>query len=537
MSKKIFGRDNSGIELDLSMLNINSKTNDSKKMYEDIAENKELLALNLSINDFGYGKENDTRNLSNFLIKNDTLREINLSSCHFTSTGIEFLSNSLGVPSHARIRLNNVEGLVQTLKWTVIGTASSAVMLFGAQYYNFPLSFAAYHSIIFSSPLYATYQAMTKNILISSNNNYHNKSLKILDLSNNNIGKNYIKELAKIIKYNKSLTKLNLSKNNIDDQGAEDLSKALKENETLKVLDLSENYIKEVAKIIKYNKTLTKLDLRMNCVGDSEAKELSNAFKDNKTLKILNLSKNKISGESSSELICNIFDKNTTLKVLDLQGNVKNLLNESIFKSYLKSPQQPFLLKYSFEESFSGYVDIICSSTTWQVKINQEFNAMRKQIENIYWQVTVAPIIKFLKNELHKSEPSLSANEVYYLRLFQKFSDANYIPYLQLEKSIIEQKSELKKLGMVIIDSHTPDKLIMESCNNKEIKNFINNNYFYLTGIKKYTHNSITNNKKDGDIGKLSRDVLSEICSYLKLEDVSYFEPFVEPLGISDIIE
>ena len=97
--------------------------------------------------------------------------------------------------------------------------------------------------------------------------------IDILNISNNNIGKEGIEQLAELISDEKcSLAKLNISNNLIGDEGAIILSQGISKNNSLIAINLSSNHILnsgiiELAKSLKSNsgnKTIKKLNLSKN---------------------------------------------------------------------------------------------------------------------------------------------------------------------------------------------------------------------------------------------------------------------------------
>jgi len=69
----------------------------------------------------------------------------------------------------------------------------------------------------------------------------HNDWIKELDLSNNGLGDDGIKEICEGLKDNKSITRLNLSSNHFGEEGAKALSEALTKNSSIEELDISRN--------------------------------------------------------------------------------------------------------------------------------------------------------------------------------------------------------------------------------------------------------------------------------------------------------
>lgn len=124
-----------------------------------------------------------------------------------------------------------------------------------------------------------------------------NRTLKTLVLSRNKFGVAGSNALASALKGNPSLTKLNLCDCDLKDM--KELSNALLANRSLQALDISDNKLgdavfKPVAVALRVNSTLTVLSLNSCDLADST--ELSEMLKQNRTLEVLDLSGNPFEG-------------------------------------------------------------------------------------------------------------------------------------------------------------------------------------------------------------------------------------------------
>lgn len=70
-----------------------------------------------------------------------------------------------------------------------------------------------------------------------------NQNIKILDLSNNNIGNKGVKNITKLLESNEAITEINLSDNNIGTKGLNNLCSALSYNKSVLYLDIRRNPI------------------------------------------------------------------------------------------------------------------------------------------------------------------------------------------------------------------------------------------------------------------------------------------------------
>jgi Ran GTPase-activating protein (RanGAP) involved in mRNA processing and transport len=198
------------------------------------------------------------------------------------------------------------------------------------------------------------------------------KSLKHLDLSNNQICYSGFKDLsealigndllgylnisgqgssfgyqggeylANILKDNKSIQHLDISNLYLSDTGIEYITKALDGNEILVYLNLRENQIstngiKFISGVLKANKSIKQLNLSKNSFGDYGIKDLSEAIVENSVLEIVNLSESNFS-QNSGEHLGLILGKNKSIKELNLsQNNINYLAAKLIAESLQKN--------------------------------------------------------------------------------------------------------------------------------------------------------------------------------------------------------
>ena len=152
-----------------------------------------------------------------------------------------------------------------------------------------------------------------------------NKSLKELNISENEITSNGAKEIATAIRVNTTLEKLDLSCNALSDDGAGAIIDSLQFNNSLQELNISKNKItsegvKKIATAIRVNTTLEKLDLSCNEIANDGVSFISDGFKSNNSLQEVNISRNKITSEGA-QYISDAIRINTTLAKLDLSCN------------------------------------------------------------------------------------------------------------------------------------------------------------------------------------------------------------------------
>ena len=155
----------------------------------------------------------------------------------------------------------------------------------------------------------------------------HTTKLKVINLHKNNITEKSAESLSSIISSNTGLEELYLGNNQLQ-LGAAQVATALKTISSLKVLNLSNNNIPEQAAdelsaAIRANNSLEKLWLNGNYLGSSTV-VIINALKEISTLKELNLSDNENRNvELGSALTC-VLSSNKLMEILSLSNSGLN---------------------------------------------------------------------------------------------------------------------------------------------------------------------------------------------------------------------
>ena len=162
----------------------------------------------------------------------------------------------------------------------------------------------------------------------------NNRTICILDISNNNISNLGAREIASALHENQTLQTLNISCNNIQVDGAIAMAKALHENKALQYLYISNNNILDngviaISECIKKNSKLQELVISGNNISSKGAKQLAEAVKINTTLRSLDISNNKISNDGV-KFISDYLKHNCTLKELNLSEN--EITNEGVIE-------------------------------------------------------------------------------------------------------------------------------------------------------------------------------------------------------------
>mmetsp|Transcript_32153 Transcript_32153/g.68459 ORF Transcript_32153/g.68459 Transcript_32153/m.68459 type:complete len:437 (-) Transcript_32153:120-1430(-) len=152
-----------------------------------------------------------------------------------------------------------------------------------------------------------------------------NRTLRVLNLCENQIGGEGAKLLARAVKANDALRQLHLNGNRIGDEGVESLADALMDNFTLQVMVMSDNGIanegaRSLAVALRVNRSLQQLHLGGNDVDDEGVIAVAGALAENGTLQLIDLARNDV-GDQGAESLAASLVANEGLRVLELGGN------------------------------------------------------------------------------------------------------------------------------------------------------------------------------------------------------------------------
>ena len=161
-----------------------------------------------------------------------------------------------------------------------------------------------------------------------------NRTIRTLDISNNNISDLGAQEIARALHENQTLQALNISCNNIRVDGAKAMAEALHENKELQYLDISNNNILDngviaISECMKKHSKLQQLVISGNNISSKGTHQLAEAVKINTTLRSLDISNNKISSDGV-KFINDCLKLNCTLKELNLSEN--EITNEGVME-------------------------------------------------------------------------------------------------------------------------------------------------------------------------------------------------------------
>ena len=152
-------------------------------------------------------------------------------------------------------------------------------------------------------------------------------SLKVFNLSDNDIDDDATDSIAAVICNNCLIEKIYLSNNTLSYAGALVIANALKITKTITVLDISNNFItseesvKDLAVALSSCTVLQELNLSQNLLTFTNVLTIAQLFRYHPSLKILNMSDNIMSFSSACECIVDILlSVNQTLITLNVCG-------------------------------------------------------------------------------------------------------------------------------------------------------------------------------------------------------------------------
>ena len=186
------------------------------------------------------------------------------------------------------------------------------------------------------------------------------KSLQVVTIKGQKLSINAVRSLTNALRANNNLSKLTLSSSIFTDSGSlAELGEALAINKSLKHLDLSDNNIHdnsltELLSSVETNQTLESLDLSCNLI---ESAPLATLLDKNKTLQSLEVSDNPLKFETVISVLDALVE-NTTLKHLGIQGvELSGASSSNLTKQEALEIKLAFVLRYSSITSISINID------------------------------------------------------------------------------------------------------------------------------------------------------------------------------------
>ena len=321
------------VSLDVSNNNIGKEGAES--LAKTFQESQCLKSLDISENNLG---DDGAKVLAEALQSNNSLEALNVSGNEIGELGVEELAIALSANSCLQVLIVSAKVKMGNDIEDMRHNESRRAMLRRRKKSPTPT-----HCLIGTAGVVSLCDALINNhtlrelhipnIQMSDNGAsalarllHNNNSLKVLDVSHNDIGVAGSKALLAqgICTWN-DLQVLKISHNSLRAAGSEALAEALLTNNSLQVLDISYNGIrvagsKALAQALYTNSSLQRLDVSGNEIGDNGVQPLAEALHANKTLVKLHVQDNRIQCEGA-HMLSKAIEVNQTLYTLSLRGN------------------------------------------------------------------------------------------------------------------------------------------------------------------------------------------------------------------------
>ena len=212
---------------------------------------------------------------------------------------------------------------------------------------------------------------------------------KILGINNQKVGDNYITALSNSLKYSDHLTSLEFGGNRLSSLGVSQIFKTLNENKNLayklKTIDLSENHIgkNQIKNLVDFLKdpkcNLEELNLFGNLLGDENIILICDTIANYIEYKItsLNLGKNNIK-DSCSDVIVNLIKKCSGLRIFIINHNwLHNASATKIMKELINHYELRIL-----DLSWNCIGDDLTATPKYESLVNKELNHPERLFNN-----------------------------------------------------------------------------------------------------------------------------------------------------------
>ncbi|XP_002162137.3 leucine-rich repeat-containing protein 45 isoform X1 [Hydra vulgaris] len=319
-----------------------------------------------------------------------------------------------------------------------------------------------------------------------------NKVIKILDIKGNNIRSVSASLIGKLLKRSLTLEELSLEWNGLGmlHTGINEIAEGLSINTSLRILNLSNNQIShegchELASALKRNKTLSALDLRWNNVGVLGGRSLLSALAHNKYIIDLQLAGNNIPTDSLKAIATavqrnidyhSIFYQHQSL-TKSLHNEIKQLEHEKAKQVLALSEQlkQEKDFHESFAETTKGHFDqmkhaLECLKDE-NDKLKEDKSLFEKQFEKSEKLVNElkAQIIQHEKDFANLSSRYNLETGLLKDQIEQQNKNSKSIQSDQ-DLQIISLKSQIKELEIKITELYQEKKVIEKSLINMKSK-------------------------------------------------------------------
>ena len=348
--------------------------------------------------------------------------------------------------------------------------------------------------------------------ILLANSLFKNISIEEVNLEDNKIGLNGIKELSEKVFGKVSLKKLNLAHNLIDEEGAKYLGQSLKNATNIQVLSLNSNKLMDngciyIADGLFNNQTLNELNLDYNKITNIGINYLSKILIKIETLMKLSLSTNQITEINDDfyrlfSWVESIKISDNLLSIKDISKIIKATMNNRLYKKLRIKISDTNFNEELVENNNIKKIDISFNSTfsnnliqnILYLKNLSILNLQHNNIQDKDVQIFVEFCLKFktplkellIHNNLITFEGSKSIAELIKNNIFLKKLNISSNPILSkginiICESISNYKNILKELLISYTDcnDYCVDKIINMLKKNKtlEVFTFIGNKF------------------------------------------------------------
>jgi Ran GTPase-activating protein (RanGAP) involved in mRNA processing and transport len=291
-----------------------------------IKDNKSLSFLQFDYDGF---RDKDKETLTNTLIKNTFIKELNVtSSSNIEEYIVKLLKKNATIEAIGTSSTINDAGIKKIAKALKENKTIKDIELCGVGISNKGLKYIT-EALKGSKTIEEI--NLSENEIDAEGAKYiaeilrETETLQRLNINENSIKSEGVSYITKALKSNKTLKKLSLVSNNIDAEGAEYIAELLRKSETLEKLYLSKNSIKAeglayIADALESNKTLEKLKISSNQIGNEGAEYISKILKNNETITKLNIGNNDITTKGG-EIIAKALKSNKTIEEFNIANN------------------------------------------------------------------------------------------------------------------------------------------------------------------------------------------------------------------------
>ena len=245
------------------------------------------------------------------------ITKINLSENNLTGASSHLIGDIIShLQPHTLVLYNNNITNVRDISAAVITTSTVKVLHMGNNGLTARKAMAISDMIICLEELDIKDNNLGDHGTKLSEGIKNTKTLRVLHISNNEIGSSGTTAIANALSNNTSLEELDIRDNNLGDYGAELLSEGITNTKTLRVLYIGCNNIgpsgtTAIANALSNNTSLEKLDMYAIKVGQDGATTIAKAIANNKTLKILSPCDHTMDKESAMIIIRSLHYNNT----------------------------------------------------------------------------------------------------------------------------------------------------------------------------------------------------------------------------------